>query len=206
MAKFCYLYNLSFSFLCTNINVVPFLRKESNENVITWAFSSQFPEKMLVVFPDKLSSSRLSFSCTPIQGLPKKILGGLIFCTIFQRLDCWLMDDYWLWKAWEKNWGGTLIVKVIIWKSCREASSVEQFTIDCDHLACLKFVTKSWFFFSITNQPKFWFQFHKNVFLCNFYTMTLLIANPKYQDTTIWEGYSYFHYIVHAFQFAEHYF
>ena len=61
MAKFCYLYNLSFSFLCTNINVVPFLRKESNENVITWAFSSHFPEKMLVVFPDKLSSSRLPF-------------------------------------------------------------------------------------------------------------------------------------------------
>ena len=56
------------------------------------------------------------------------------------------------------------------------------------------------------NQPKFNFLFHKNVSPHIFYAMTLLIANPKYQDTTVWEGYSYFHYIVHAFQFAEHYF
>ena len=56
------------------------------------------------------------------------------------------------------------------------------------------------------NQSKSHFLLHKNVSLCNFYTMTLLIANPKYRDTIIWEGYSYFHYIVHAFQFAEHYF
>jgi hypothetical protein len=52
------------------------------------------------------------------------------------------MDDYWLWKEWEKKWGGTLIAKVIIWKSRREASSVEQYTIDCDYLAYLKFITK----------------------------------------------------------------
>ena len=32
--------------------------------------------------------------------------------------------------------------KVIIKKSRREASSVEQYTIDCDHLAYLKFKTK----------------------------------------------------------------
>ena len=57
-----------------------------------------------------------------------------------------LTVDWWTTIAYErhekKNWGGTLIAKVIIWKSCREASPVEQFTIDCDHLDYLNFITK----------------------------------------------------------------
>ena len=39
--------------------------------------------------------------------------------------------------------GYTVAIKVIIYKSRREVSSIEQYTIDCEYLVYLKFITES---------------------------------------------------------------
>ena len=69
------------------------------------------------------------------------------------------------WKLEVQKRGQSITIgtKVIIQKSHREVSPVEQYSIDCEFLAYLKFITKS---------ERFFFTFFTFI-LCNFLVQTL---------------------------------